>query len=313
MSGQNTSTGVSSQQSGNAPSTGAVTRTPSRASQSQYEIPMLEDTEGYMHWHYCMTMVLEENDLMSVTDGTLAKPNATTDADGYADWISRDLKARIQIATTLRNGPLNLILQAKSAKECWDKLATRYQGRGGRRIAYLMRSFFRSSLTDGEPMEPQIDKLVEVNRNLEAISCGVNDETLAYIIIMALPESLSTLKTILFNKDDATVTSEVIIAQILADEERRVHASGGTATAYFAKARKKGSNGKIREKDKDKKKCSHCKKKGHEASECRKKKKDEEEKNNTSNAPKATGSTGSSGSSTIRANVASLPQSTAHR
>ena len=96
MSGQNTSTGVSSQQSGNAPSTGAVTRTPSRALQIQYEIPMLEDTEGYMHWHYCMTMVLEENDLMSVTDGTLAKPNPTTDADGYAAWISRDLKARIQ-------------------------------------------------------------------------------------------------------------------------------------------------------------------------------------------------------------------------
>lgn len=117
----------------------------------------------------------------------------------------------------------------------------------------------------------------------------------------------------MFDKDDATVTSEVIIAQILAGEERRIHASGGTATAYFAKAGKKGSNGKTRGKDKDKKKCSYCKKKGHEASECRKKKKDEEEKNDTSHAPKATGSTGSSRSTTIRANVASFPQSTAHR
>ena len=42
----------------------------------------------------------------------------------------------------------------------------------------------------------------------------------------------STLKSILFNKDDMTVTSKDIIGQILVDKERHIHLSGGTATAY---------------------------------------------------------------------------------
>jgi len=99
-------------------------------------------------------------------------------------------------------------------------------------------------LTNTEPMEPQLNKLVEVNQNLETIGCGVNDKALAYIIVMALPDSLSTLQAILFNNNDVTITSEAVVAQILADEERRVNAVGGSALAYFAKAGKRGANRK---------------------------------------------------------------------
>ena len=123
---------------------------------------MLEDSDGYAHWQYCMTLVLEDSDLMGIIDGTLAKLSTTLDPAGYADWVHRDRKARIQIATTLRKGPLNLILQIKTAKGCWDKLADQYQGKGGRRVAFLMQSFYRSPLTDTEPLEPQINKLIEV-------------------------------------------------------------------------------------------------------------------------------------------------------
>ena len=69
-------------------------------------------------------------------------------------------------------------------------------------------------------MEQQLNKLIEASRNLEAIGCGVNDKTLAYIIIMALPPTLSMLQAILYNKDNTTITSEEVITQILADEER---------------------------------------------------------------------------------------------
>ena len=75
-------------------------------------------------------------------------------------------------------------------------------------------------LTDTEPMEPQLNKLVEANQNLETIGCrAANDKSLAYLITMALLESLSTLQAILFNKDNDTVSSDVVIMQILADKE----------------------------------------------------------------------------------------------
>jgi len=211
---------------GNAPTTqagtGTATSMQSRSTQIHYEIPILEDADGFTHWHFCMKLVLQDSDLLSVVDGTLPKPNVATDLDAYTSWVSRDLKAQLQIATTLRKGALNVILQANSAKDCWDRLNAQYQRRGNCRVAYLMQSFYCMPLTDTEPMEPQLNKLVEANRNLETIRCRVNDKALAYIIVMALPDSLSTLQAILFNNDDVTITSEAVVAQILADEERRV-------------------------------------------------------------------------------------------
>jgi len=114
-------------------------------------------------------------------------------------------------------------------------------------------------------MEPQLNKLVQANQNLETIGCRVNDKALAYIIIMVLLDLLSTLQAILFNNDDITITSEAVVAQILADEECRVNAVGGSISAYFAKAGKRGPNGKNQDKNQDKKKCTYCKRKGHKA------------------------------------------------
>ena len=98
-------------------------------------------------------------------------------------------------------------------------------------------------------MEAQLNKLIKANRNLMAISCGINDKTLAYIIIMAIPNSLSTLKSILFNKDDTSITSDAVIEQILVNEKHRIHASGNIVTAYFAKAGKCPKPGSSRNQD----------------------------------------------------------------
>ena len=86
--------------------------------------------------------------------------------------------------------------------------------------------------------------------------------------------------------------------QILADEECRVNTVGGSTLAYFAKASKRGTNRKNQDKNQDKKKCTYCKRKGYEASECNKKK-DKEEKVNTSKVTRA-----GSRSSATKANVA---------
>ena len=128
-----------------------------------YEVPFLEDTDSFAHWEICITMVLEENDLMSIVDGSLTKPDQTADPVGHVEWMSKDWWAHMHIATTVCKGALDLILKKKSAKECWDKLIARYQGKGGRHVVFLMESFFQTPLTDAELMEPQLNKLVKAN------------------------------------------------------------------------------------------------------------------------------------------------------
>ena len=76
--------------------------------------------------------------------------------------------------------------------------------------------------------------------------------------------------------------------RLVLDEQRRINASGGTATAYFAKTIKKGK-AKGKSDDKAKKKyCTHCKFKGHDVSECRKLKREQEAKSGNSTSKAST-------------------------
>ena len=90
-----------------------------------YKVPFLKDADSFTHWEFCITMVLEENDLMSVINRSLTKPDQTVDPVGRAEWMSKDWRAHMHIPTTVHKGALNLILKKKLAKECWDKLTAR--------------------------------------------------------------------------------------------------------------------------------------------------------------------------------------------
>ena len=50
----------------------------------------------------------------------------------------------------------------------------------------------------------------------EPMGLWVNDTTLMYLTIVALPETLLALQATLFDENGTTITSEAIIMQILA-------------------------------------------------------------------------------------------------
>ena len=209
------------------------------------EAELLAELEVAVLLGVVLVQVLQEGVQSQERQGWMRKIGVDHNTNGYMDWISSDMKAKLQIATTLCKGALNIILQASSIKDCWECLIAQYQGKGGHHIAYLMQSFYRTMLTNTKPMELQLNKLVEANQNLETIRCrAANDKSLAYLIIIALLELLSTLQAILFNKDDNTVLSNIVIMQILANKEQRINLLGRTTMAYFAKASRQGANRK---------------------------------------------------------------------
>src|SRR6266403_4176746 len=125
-----------------------------------------------------------------------------------------------------------------------------------------MESLFHSAISESEALEPQIKKLREAARNRDSLGFGLSDKVLAFVIVMALPESMSTMKTILYNTTGAALTSDNIIAQILNDEQWRIRSSGLEVTVFYSKASAAGK--------KQRKKCTHCNIRGHDVSECRK-------------------------------------------
>ena len=147
-----------------------------------------------------------------------------------------------------------------------------------------MEELFHTTISETESIEPQIAKLLQAARNLDSIGFGLADKVLTFIIVMALLESMSTLKTILYNTRGADLTCDSIVHQILIDEQRHIRTSGLASTAFYAKAAKttKRSNEKMT------KCCAHCNFHGHDILECRKLKSQQESKApSNSKAPKA--------------------------
>ena len=273
-----------------------------------YNIPLLEnDGSNFAAWKVRAKTVLDLHDLWTIIDGTLPRPSRTTPLADHIEWSTKNREARAQIILTLKDEPLDTIIDAKTAAECWDRLLQQYEGRGIQRMMQYLDDIFRATFTDLDPLEPQINLLLKLACIVWNLGSKLGDDIMAAALISVLPSSLGPLKTVLANLSEGILPNE-LKAQILADEQCRIWESGVGATAFFAKASKKTKESK-KEKDKEKAKkhCTHCDICGHDVSECWKLKKEQEAEGNAklqgSNSPSSKTTT-SKDSTTTSANVA---------
>jgi hypothetical protein len=238
-----------------------------------YDIPLLnDDGNNFASWKFRIQLILKLRGLWTVVDGTYAEPDATVDPTGFANWTRKDLEALAQISFTLMDGPLTYALGANSAKECWERLSTRYGS--AQSAVLLMEELSLPTLSESKPLELQIDRLVYVARTLDTLGFPIPDKALAYMIVFKLPDSMETLRTILSTAEPSEISTEAIVSKIIFDERRRGRASGVGTDASFAKAAKE-LEGLSASEDREKK-CAYCDKHGHDISECRKLKKEQE-------------------------------------
>jgi len=151
---------------------------------------------------------------------------------------------------------------------------------------------------NSELMEPQIANLLTITHQLSDLKFPMTDNWVTGLIKVKLPASWETLKTVLANAEEGKLTSKGVIGQILAEEHCCIHMARGDATAYYAK-----SSGKGKKKKDNRKKCSHCKCKGHNISKCHTLKWEQEEKAARSTPKSSTSSSGkaSNGKSSSKA------------
>jgi hypothetical protein len=226
-----------------------------------------------------------------VVDSTFPAPDPATDAQAHLDWSQCDQEAHLQLILTLSPALHDHVLDTTSSKEVWDMLKARYQGSGELRSHYLLERLFTTPFINSEPMEPQINNIVSIARQLNAINFPISDQWLTGMLRVKLPPSWNTLKTVLANVKDKKLMSKGVIAQILAEKHRCIREDGRDAKAYYAKSLGKG---KGKPKCRKEKECSHCDRKGHNVSECYKLKREKEEKEKVSKANSRSGTPSSS-------------------
>jgi hypothetical protein len=194
-----------------------------------YDIPPLEDDgKNYVCWKFRTETLLKLWDLWGIVNGDVPKPDPSSASDNderaaaAAEWSHKDLEARAQITLTLKDDPLRSVLDATTAKECWDKLSAWYMAKWEPQIYSLLRRVIKREFSDGEPLEPQIDDLLWAARMMESIGQKIDDNLIVLSILCALPSSLSTLRgTIVSNADKFKLSSEQLRSQLVRYEQHR--------------------------------------------------------------------------------------------
>jgi hypothetical protein len=218
---------------------------------------------------------------MPIVNGDEKEPDATK-PDAVKKWKTHELDARVQIQLTLEEEQLTGVMSARDAKKTWDRILRRLQGEGKHSIALLIGELFRSTLSDESPLEPQLNTLLQLGYSLHSLGQKLDESLIAIAMIISLPDSYSTLRSILM-ATDLKLTTKSVKMSILQEELLRKGTS--TSTALQARISKKttksqkvqgkckGTNDK-RERDKagNRKQCGYaaCGVKGHTKDECQK-------------------------------------------
>ncbi|KIL57633.1 hypothetical protein M378DRAFT_16140, partial [Amanita muscaria Koide BX008] len=239
------------------------------ASNRLYDIPSLENNgSNFQTWKFRIKMVLDIRGLWPVVEGTSACPQDIK-SDDYTKWKRTDKEAKAQICLTLKDEPLNGVLHVETSKATWDKLCERYEGKGKQTIAYLIGELFRNTFSDESPLEPQLNAMRHKAHILSSLGLKLEDALVAISMVISLPESYSTLRTILMSTEDK-LSPDSVVAQVLIEEKSRRNPAAQVALLARSGGRGYPQAKESKDaKDANKKKCSYCKKKGHTKEECR--------------------------------------------
>jgi hypothetical protein len=176
---------------------------------------------------------------MGIVEGTEKEP-AATDPDAVSDWKTRELDARIQIQLTLEEEQLSGVMSAITAKDTWDRILRRLQGEGKHSIALIIGELFRNTLSDKTPLETQLNSMLQLGYNLHALRQTLDDSLIAIAMIISLPDSYSTLCSILM-ATDLKLSTEKVKTSIL--QEEFLCKGTSTSTALQIGVQKKGDKG----------------------------------------------------------------------
>ena len=169
-----------------------------KASSRLFDIAALDnDGSNFPTWKYRVRTVLEIRGLMSIVNGTEARPVPTANdpkSSEITSWDTRDREAKAQITLTLKDEPLSGVMYSTTSKEAWDKLNERYEGKGKQTIAFLIRDLFRHTLSDDSPLESQINALRQKGYTLASLGMQLDDSLIAIALIASSNSTLSELR-----------------------------------------------------------------------------------------------------------------------
>jgi hypothetical protein len=132
-------------------------------------------------------------------------------------------------------------MSAITAKDTWDHILRRLLGEDKHSIALIIGELFCNTLSDEIPLKMQLNSMLQLGYNLHALGQTLDDSLITIVMIISLPDSYSTLCSILM-ATDLKLSTEKVKTFIL--QEELLHKGMSTSTALQMQVQKKGDKGK---------------------------------------------------------------------
>ena len=189
-------------------------------------------------------------------------------------WDQKDVQAQLYITSHLCQSLLISVIQKGNSHAQWKLLTEKFEGAGPLSAATIVNAIVSWQLNEEEDMEEQIsawgvecDKLGNLGLTIE--------ETIRGILLMnSLPESYSTVKTLVAITPIPSITVNSVRALIVAEERRRKGDKAKEEQALKAHASQKGRNNQNQRNNQSSNsnsnspKCPNCKRPGHTIDKC---------------------------------------------
>lgn len=221
-----------------------------------------------------MQMILIDRGLWEYVDGTQVSPTLVEGDATYpgklAEWKKKDSSALAQIALSVANSELVHIKGAHSSREAWKKICAVYEAKGLAAKVFLRRKFFNIKLRESETMQVHVNNVRELAEQLDAIGAPVTDGDIAMTLLCSLPDQYDPLIVALEARPSEDLTSEFVVARLLAEEKRKQESSdskmnGTTEAAFMGKFNSSGDH------KRNMVRCAYCKRLSHTEDKCYKK------------------------------------------
>ncbi|GJU27956.1 gag-pol polyprotein [Tanacetum coccineum] len=137
-------------------------------------------------------------------------------------WDEMDGNAIANLHLALADGVLSSLEEKKSAKEIWDHLARLYEARSLHNKFFLKRKFYALRMTESTLVTEHINNLNTLFSLLASLSCKIDSQERAEILLQSLPDSYDQVIINLTSNvlSDYLVFDDVVAAN-LEEENRR--------------------------------------------------------------------------------------------